>query len=72
MTQQWLRRANGTWHYADVVARDKRSVIHMWEDGKDYQQRSLRITFLNDDDASRFAKAMKHAVELCGGKPSAF
>ena len=58
--------------FADVGTRDKRSVIHMWEDGKDYPQWSLRIVFSDDNDAYRFAKAMKHAVELCGGKPSTF
>ena len=50
----------------------------------DRKTRSLRVSriasktntaFLYADDvnyAKRFARALKHAVELCGGKPSDF
>jgi len=30
------------------------------------------ISFRSDEDADRFAKALHHAIVLCGGKPSAF
>ena len=30
------------------------------------------IYYTNDGFAPKFAKALKHAVELCGGKPSSF
>ncbi len=30
------------------------------------------IPFRNSDAADRFAKALHHAIDLCGGKPSAF
>ena len=63
---------DGRFAYADAGTRDKRSSIHRWADGTDYPQWGLRLNFSNMDDAARFAKAMKHAVELCGGKPSTF
>jgi hypothetical protein len=33
---------------------------------------SWLINFDSEENAKRFAKAFKHAVSLCGGKPSAF
>ena len=30
------------------------------------------INFRSNEDADRFAKALRHAIVLCGGKPSAF
>ena len=33
---------------------------------------SVSVGFSTPDYATRFAKAFRHAVELCGGKPSAF
>jgi hypothetical protein len=30
------------------------------------------IPFYSSEDAERFAKALRHAIELCGGNPSAF
>jgi len=30
------------------------------------------IPFRSDEDADRFAKALRHAILLCGGKPSPF
>ena len=32
----------------------------------------VELVFDSEDSAKRFAKALKHAVQLCGGKPSAF
>ena len=32
----------------------------------------VELVFDNGDNARRFAKALKHAIQLCGGKPSAF
>jgi len=32
----------------------------------------LEIVFDSKDDANRFANAFKHAIQLCGGKPSLF
>ncbi len=32
----------------------------------------VEIVFDNADDAKRFVKAFKHAILLCGGKPSTF
>ena len=58
--------------FVEAATRDKRTLIHEWEDGKDYPQWRLHLSFRDPDDATRFAKAMKHAVERCGGKPSVF
>jgi hypothetical protein len=33
---------------------------------------SIQLGFSTPEYAKRFAKAFRHAVELCGGKPSAF
>jgi hypothetical protein len=30
------------------------------------------VSFNTSEDAERFAKALRHAIELCGGKPSPF
>lgn len=30
------------------------------------------ITFTSAEDADRFAKALRHVIVLCGGKPSPF
>ena len=32
----------------------------------------VELVFNSEDDAGRFAKAFKHAIQLCGGKPSTF
>ena len=36
------------------------------------QQSWVEILFRSAEDADRFAKALRHAIVLCGGKPSAF
>jgi hypothetical protein len=38
--------------------------------GAPYNEQELR--FKTQEYTARFAKALRHAVELCGGKPSAF
>jgi len=40
--------------------------------GKPFSSEHLWLYFIAPDRAERFAKAFRHAVELCGGKPSAF
>jgi len=35
-------------------------------------QTGVALVFDNGDHAKRFVKAFKHAIQLCGGKPSAF
>ena len=32
----------------------------------------IELVFADKDYANRFAKALGHAIHLCGGKPSAF
>ena len=66
-----------------LAATDNKSVIWMsasnWEESKKVPE-SLQLSSLPDfnfqfrdkEQAERFAKALKHAVVLCGGKPSAF
>jgi len=39
---------------------------------KQTQQSWVEILFRSAEDADRFAKALHHAIVLCGGKPSAF
>jgi len=36
------------------------------------KQTWVELVFDNKADAERFVKAFKHAIRLCGGKPSAF
>jgi hypothetical protein len=36
------------------------------------KQTWVELVFDSKDDANRFAKAFKHAIQLCGGKPSTF
>jgi hypothetical protein len=55
-----------------ATARDKRSLVHKYEDGKDYPGWGISLEFYGADDAERFAKALHRAVTLCGGKPSTF
>jgi hypothetical protein len=44
-----------------------------WDNYKTlYQSSEYSFDILGDENAKRFAKALRHAVELCGGKPSAF
>ena len=40
--------------------------------GKPFSSEHLWLYFIAPDLAERFAKAFRHAVELCSGKPSAF
>ncbi|MFZ0590114.1 MAG: hypothetical protein WAM39_06510 [Bryobacteraceae bacterium] len=45
------------------------------EENKSDHRDKVSQDFFGMDDANyakRFAKALKHAVELCGGKPSRF
>jgi hypothetical protein len=38
----------------------------------DGAQTFIEVVFNYPDDGKRFAKALKHAIKLCGGKPSVF
>ena len=37
-----------------------------------YTQAFVELVFSSQEYANRFAKALRHAIRLCGGKPSAF
>jgi hypothetical protein len=43
-----------------------------WDKSLDEPQTWVELVFDNRDDAKRFVKAFKHAIQLCGGKPSSF
>jgi hypothetical protein len=43
-----------------------------WDKSLDEPQTFVALVFDNGDHAKRFVKAFKHAIQLCGGKPSPF
>ena len=55
---------------ADTTNELKKVVVYnSWEQT---QQSWVEILFRGAEDADRFAKALRHAIVLCGGKPSPF
>ena len=65
----------GTGTLVMVSNDDKKNIIEKTEgkeQGKLYLSERVFISFVGPDYAERFAKAFKHAVTLCGGKPSTF
>lgn len=43
-----------------------------WNKSLDEPQTFVALVFDNGDHGKRFVKAFKHAIQLCGGKPSPF
>ncbi len=43
-----------------------------WDKSLDEPQTFVALVFDNGDHAKRFVKAFKHAIQLCGAKPSPF
>ncbi len=43
-----------------------------WDQSLNEPQTFVALVFDNGDHAQRFVKAFKHAIRLCGGKPSQF
>ena len=54
-----------------VTTDDKKNIVEK-STGKPYYTEREFISFIGIEYAERFAKALKHAVALCGGKPSTF
>ena len=55
---------------ADTTNELKKVVVH---NGLEQTQQSwVEILFRSAEDADRFAKPLRHAIVLCGGKPSPF
>jgi hypothetical protein len=48
---------------------NKKKAVKWQISGKNYEYNSLIISFKDQAIAQRFTKAIKHAIELCGGKP---
>jgi len=51
----------------------KKVVVYDYQSKQRVQDTVIEgIPFMSSEDADRFAKALRHAIELCGGKPSSF
>ena len=56
------------WAYVDIGTTNDEETIQT----PDRKTAGVALRFDEPDFAKRFAKALRHAVELCGGKPSTF
>jgi hypothetical protein len=56
------------WSYVDIGTTNDEDAIHT----PDRNTSGVSLYFNGTDYAPRFAKALRHAVALCGGKASTF
>jgi len=68
----WYCSPHETWFNLHLEGADLRKIVSVDKSGTLSQQATLDIPFSSEDLASRSAKALKRAVQLAGGKPSAF